>query len=92
MIPASGVKETEDRTTSSNSSTVKISVVVATFNRRESLRQLLESLANQTLSPTLFEVVIVSDGSTDGTAELVRELSMGRKNLKLLEMATLVGF
>ena len=87
MIPASGVKETEDRTTSSNSSTVKISVVVATFNRRESLRQLLESLANQTLSPTLFEVVIVSDGSTDGTAELVRELSMGRKNLKLLEMA-----
>jgi GT2 family glycosyltransferase len=70
----------------SPSNSLVVSVVVATFNRRESLRQLLESLAQQTLSPTLFEVVIASDGSTDGTAELVRGLSLSRKNLKLLEL------
>jgi len=40
----------------------------------------------QSLSPTDFEVVVVSDGSTDGTVELVRELSLSRENLKLMEL------
>lgn len=64
---------------------LKISVVVATYNRRESLGHLLESLAKQTLSPADFEVIIVSDGSTDRTVELVREFGMSRMNLRLLE-------
>ena len=80
------VNSLEKEAAQSNLSAVTISVVVATFNRRESLTQLLESLTNQTLSPALFEVVIVSDGSTDGTAELMRELSLSRENLKLLEL------
>jgi GT2 family glycosyltransferase len=79
-------KPVEHDMVGSNSISLKISVVVATFNRRESLSQLLESLAKQTLSPTFFEVVIVSDGSTDGTVELVRELSSSRENLRLLEL------
>jgi GT2 family glycosyltransferase len=65
---------------------VEISVVVATYNRRDSLKRLLGSLFEQTLSPARFEVIIVSDGSTDGTADLVRELSLSRENLKILEL------
>jgi len=45
------------------------SVVVPTYNRRESLGQCLEALSVQTLSPSSFEVIIVDDGSTDGTTE-----------------------
>jgi len=44
-----------------------ISVVVPTYNRIESLRLTLAGLAKQTIDPELFEVVVVSDGSTDGT-------------------------
>lgn len=67
-------------------SDAEISVVVATFNRRDSLKRLLGSLLEQTLSPGRFEVIVVNDGSTDGTADLVREVSLSRENVKLLEV------
>ena len=67
-------------------SDAEILVVVATFNRRDSLKRLLSSLFEQTLSPARFEVIIVSDGSTDGSADLVRELGSSRENLELLEL------
>ncbi len=63
-----------------------ISVVVATFNRRDSLERLLQSLLNQTLNPDLFEVIVVSDGATDGTVEFVRQLSRDHPNITLLEL------
>jgi GT2 family glycosyltransferase len=52
-----------------------VSVVVPTFNRRASLRRLLDALAEQTYPPTSFEVVVADDGSTDGTVELLRSLA-----------------
>ena len=44
-----------------------ITVVVPTYNRLENLRRTLAGLARQDIDPKLFEVVVVSDGSTDGT-------------------------
>lgn len=44
-------------------------MVVVTHNRREDLRAALESATSQVGSP---EVLVVDDGSTDGTAEMVR--------------------
>jgi glycosyltransferase involved in cell wall biosynthesis len=51
-----------------------LSVVVPSYNRRELLRRCLDSLAVQTQDAASFEVVVVDDGSTDGTAEMVEEL------------------
>jgi GT2 family glycosyltransferase len=65
---------------------VKISVVVATFNRRESLKRLLESLFRQSLPPADFEVIVVSDGSTDGTREMVQDLKRSFTNLAILDL------
>jgi glycosyltransferase involved in cell wall biosynthesis len=45
------------------------SVVIPTFNRKARLARVLEALARQTVDPSLFEVVIVDDGSSDGTGE-----------------------
>ena len=45
-----------------------VSVVIPTFNRRERLQRVLGGLAAQAYDGAL-EVVVVSDGSTDGTAE-----------------------
>ena len=44
-----------------------ISVILPTYNRASSLRQTLASLAEQTLPADQYEVVVVDDGSTDGT-------------------------
>jgi GT2 family glycosyltransferase len=46
-----------------------VSVVIPTYNRVERLGRVLGALAGQSLPPDQFEVVVVSDGSTDGTDE-----------------------
>jgi glycosyltransferase involved in cell wall biosynthesis len=48
-----------------------VSVVVPVRNRRRMLRQLLEALDAQTYRS--FEVVVVDDGSEDGTGEVARD-------------------
>ncbi len=41
-----------------------VSVIVATYNRPRSVARLLAQLAEQTLAPDRFEVIVVDDGST----------------------------
>jgi glycosyltransferase involved in cell wall biosynthesis len=50
-----------------------LSVVIPTYNRKESLRITLEALERQSYPRDRFEVVVVSDGSTDGTGALLAE-------------------
>jgi glycosyltransferase involved in cell wall biosynthesis len=49
-----------------------VSVVVINWNRRQLLRACLESLARQ--SGVAFEVIVVDNGSTDGSADVARGL------------------
>jgi GT2 family glycosyltransferase/peptidoglycan/xylan/chitin deacetylase (PgdA/CDA1 family) len=55
---------------------VRIAVVVATYNRREPLRRLLQSLVQQELPAGEMEVIVVVDGSTDGTMEMLADLDV----------------
>jgi len=52
-------------------SSLAISVVIPTRNRRESVKRLLAALARQTLPTHRFEVLVCDDGSSDGTADRV---------------------
>ena len=56
---------------------MRISVVVPTYNRRETLVRTLQTLFRQDFPADAYEVVVVVDGSTDGTAARLRELSPG---------------
>ncbi len=53
----------------SGTSTPVLSVVMPTYNRLERLKLALDALASQTIDSSQFEVVVVSDGSSDGTDE-----------------------
>lgn len=48
----------------------KVSVVMATYNAREYLREAIESILNQTFKD--FEFLIIDDGSTDDTVEIIK--------------------
>ncbi|MGY1703978.1 glycosyltransferase [Geodermatophilus sp. SYSU D00697] len=52
-------------------STPRISVVIPTYNRAQLLMRALTALRNQSLEPHDYEVIVVDDGSTDATPELV---------------------
>lgn len=48
-----------------------VSVIIPTYNRAASLRETLESLAQQSYPADRFEVIVVDDGSTDDTQEML---------------------
>jgi GT2 family glycosyltransferase len=54
-----------------------VSVVIPTCNRRGILSRVLDALGRQELPLDRFEVVVVDDGSTDGTPEFVQQLRAG---------------
>ena len=56
------------------SNTLKVSVIIPTRNRRELLREVIESLCNQTLDPNGFEIIVMDNASTDGTPVLIKHL------------------
>ena len=49
----------------------KVSICIPTFNRRDYLKETIESVLAQTYKN--YEIVIVDDGSTDGTEEMIKE-------------------
>jgi GT2 family glycosyltransferase len=53
-----------------------ISVVIPSRDRRGMLLEALDALANQTLAWERYEVIPVVDGSADGTAEALRDLTV----------------
>ena len=53
---------------------VELSIVVPTYNRARLLRACLAALAAQTAAPGDFEVIVVVDGSTDGTLAMLQQV------------------
>ncbi len=70
--PASGAK------------TEPVSVIICARNERENLEKYLPSVIDQDYP--VFEVVVVDDGSWDGTEEFLEELSKHVKNLKVVTL------
>jgi glycosyltransferase involved in cell wall biosynthesis len=55
---------------------MKMSVVICTYNRAELLLGALRTLCAQDFDAADYEIVVVDDGSTDGTAQRVRDASL----------------
>ena len=66
-MKSEGVARTVDR---------EITVGLCSRNRKETLKLVLESLADQSIHPDRYEVVLIDDGSTDGTDEMAKTLDV----------------
>jgi len=58
------------------------SIVVATYNNRKVLKRTLDSLLSQDFDGR-YEVIVVNDGSTDGTGEFLERYAQGKSRLKV---------
>jgi GT2 family glycosyltransferase len=63
-----------------------VSVITPTYNRRESLLATLRALESQSLPAHQFEVVVIADGCTDGSADACRALQTPY-TLRVIEQA-----
>ena len=66
----------------------RISVVIPTYNRSHTLMRAINSVLSQT--HPAFEIIVVDDGSTDGTKELLQAYGFCKKDTKELEKKYLI--
>jgi glycosyltransferase involved in cell wall biosynthesis len=62
-----------------------VSVIIATYNAGPLLAHALDALAAQSLPADLIEILVVDDGSTDGTWSYLSEVERTRPNLKIFQ-------
>ena len=67
----------------------EVSVIIPTYNRKDTLRLCLAALAAQDLSADRWEIIIVDDGSSDGTDTFLANYVHPNKNLRLLRQHNL---
>ncbi len=57
------------------------SIIIPTFNAAKNIRKCLDSILNQTFSD--FEVLVINDGSTDETGDILEEYSSKFSNIRV---------
>jgi GT2 family glycosyltransferase len=54
----------------------EVSVLIPTHQRRQAVRTVLDSLADQTAEPSSYEVIVATDACSDGTQEMIETLEV----------------
>ena len=62
------------------------SVILCTYNRAGLLKRSLESLVRQTIAPERIEIIVVDDGSDDGTQDIVNGIVKEHPFVKLVSV------
>ncbi|MFQ3675008.1 MAG: glycosyltransferase family 2 protein [Endomicrobiia bacterium] len=60
---------------------MKISIIIPVFNERNTIEEVIKKVLNLPLEK---EIIIVDDGSTDGTREILEQLKIKNENIKVL--------
>lgn len=90
-VPVIGASELgRDGAAVSRKKDLKVSIVILTFNQLEMTRQCLESLEKHTAPG--HEVIVVDNGSTDGTPQYLNELCRRKSNMQYIYNDTNLGF
>nr|WP_070961267.1 glycosyltransferase family 2 protein [Hyphomonas sp. Mor2] len=73
-----------DTEVSASARVPELTIVVPTFNERDNVFQLVESI-DQALTGVAWEIVFVDDDSPDGTADTVRTLALKDPRVRILQ-------
>lgn len=62
----------------------KLSVIIPCYNEKQTIKRILSEVKAVNLGTTKKEIIIVDDGSKDGTRTILRKLTSINKNVKLI--------
>lgn len=60
------------------------SIIITTFNNSNTIKQTLDSVINQTLDNSKYEIIVVDDNSTDNTLDILKSYNVS--NLKIHQL------
>lgn len=64
--------------------TKKLSIVMPCYNEKATIEKIVAEVQNVKLGSTKKEIIIIDDGSKDGTREILKKLAAKHKDIKLL--------
>ena len=71
--------------------TKKLSIIMPCYNERATIEKILDEVMEVDLGSTAKEILIVDDGSRDGTREILKKLAGKNKSIQLLFQETNQG-
>lgn len=63
---------------------MRLSIIIPVFNEEKTLEKLVKKLLEVTLPVKSREIIIVNDGSTDATAEIIKKINAKHKDIKVI--------
>jgi glycosyltransferase involved in cell wall biosynthesis len=63
---------------------ISISFIIPLYNCANYIERCLQSILNQNIAEDKYEIIVVDDGSTDGSGDIVAEIQKSNPNIKLL--------
>lgn len=66
------------------SKTLKLSIIMPCYNEKDTIEKILSEVEAVDLGSTKKEIIIVDDGSKDGTRDILKKLSKKNKSIQLI--------
>ena len=63
---------------------VKISIIIPVYNEEESIKKLYEKILDVVKDKYLYEIIFIDDGSTDSSAQNIKDIIAGDPNVHLI--------
>ena len=63
---------------------MNVSVIVVCYNERDNIDQCINSLIRQDYPPSLYEVILVDNGSDDGTQKIIQDYVHQHQRMRLI--------
>ena len=64
--------------------TLKISVIIPAYNAENYLTEALDSVTGQTMPDSEYEIIIINDGSSDHTPEILKKYAASHTNITII--------
>lgn len=60
------------------------SLIIPVYNVEQYINRCISSCINQQISPSLYEIIVVNDGSTDKSLEILKKIEIKYSNIKVI--------